>query len=351
MIAANATEPEMFSFFQLTPDLVCIAGKDGYFKSINNAVVETLGYSREELFARPIASFIHPDDSDVTGSRRKELLTGKTLMDFENRYIKKNGDIVWLHWTSIYSAEKEIVFAIAKDVTERKLKEKQIEEQYLRAETIARHFKTSLEKEKRSLATELHEELAQLASVAKMDIDTVRSNLPGVEKNTLDKIDHALVMLDLLISSIRKLSYSISPNMLHDLGLNETLQTLAEDFTAINGIPCFFESEINDKILTEEISIDLFRICQESLKNVALHSHANSVHVKLETNGQNLCLSIIDDGKGFEQEELDKSFGLASMRQRAASVNGELTIKSEMGKGTSVQVCIAISFDDNKLYQ
>ena len=117
----TSTNVELFTFFELTPDLVCIAGKDGFFKKINPAVINKLGYTAEELFVRPIASFVHPEDRGLTASTRQELLLGKALLNFVSRYITKANQIIWLEWTSIYFSEKEVVFAIAKDVTQRKL--------------------------------------------------------------------------------------------------------------------------------------------------------------------------------------------------------------------------------------
>src|SRR6478735_1115698 len=112
---------DMFTFFELTPDLVCIAGKDGYFRKVNSAVTAKLEYTIEELFSRPISSLIYYEDQELTHIRRTKLLEVKPLMNFENRYVTKSGKIVWLAWTSIYFPEKEVVFAIAKDITERKL--------------------------------------------------------------------------------------------------------------------------------------------------------------------------------------------------------------------------------------
>ncbi|MGZ5191664.1 MAG: PAS domain S-box protein, partial [Flavisolibacter sp.] len=77
----------MSPFFEMTPDLVCIADKEGYFKKINHSVIKKLEYTREELFARPISTFIHPDDKDITRSTREEMLNGTALINFQNRYI------------------------------------------------------------------------------------------------------------------------------------------------------------------------------------------------------------------------------------------------------------------------
>jgi PAS domain S-box-containing protein len=104
-------------FFEIAPDLICIAGFDGYFKKVNPAVSKTLGYSMEELFSRPISSFIHPEDHEVTIRRLSALSEGQSLTNFENRYVAANGSIVWLSWTSIPIMQDQLIFAIAKNVT------------------------------------------------------------------------------------------------------------------------------------------------------------------------------------------------------------------------------------------
>jgi PAS domain S-box-containing protein len=339
---SEQAELEMFRFFELTPDFVCIAGKDGFFRKVNRAVIDKLGYSEEELLAQPITSFIYASDRDGTVRRRAELLQGRTLMNFENRYVAKSGEIIWLHWTSVYVPEKEIVFALAKDVTERKAREREIEDNYRKFESLAHHFKTRLEKDKKHLATELHEELAQLASIARMNIASLTKYIAANDEEPQGKIEHSLVVLDLLIESIRRLSFSISPNMLDDVGLNETLGWLCQEFSRLSGINCTYESSYKDVQLKREIQLDLFRICQESLTNVMYHAQASSVKVRLEASEGEIRLTISDDGKGFHPERLVNSSGVDSMRKRAASIDGELAIQSEPGKGTGVSVTIAV---------
>ena len=107
-------------FFELSPDWLCIAGFDGYFKKINPAVSKSLGYSEEELYSRPINSFVHPDDQHQTEHRRDLIRKGLPLLNFENRYMTKTGDTVWLTWTSMPIKSGKVVFAIAKDITHRK---------------------------------------------------------------------------------------------------------------------------------------------------------------------------------------------------------------------------------------
>jgi PAS domain S-box-containing protein len=107
-------------FFELSQDLICIAGFDGYFKRINPTVSKTLGYTNEELFACPINSFIYIDDQDITAKKRNNLIKNTPLLNFENRYVTKTGEIVWLSWTSMPIKSESLVFAIAKNITHKK---------------------------------------------------------------------------------------------------------------------------------------------------------------------------------------------------------------------------------------
>lgn len=332
---------EMFTFFEMTPDLVCIAGKDGFFRNVNPAVIEKLEYTREELFARPISSFIHPEDQAVTGSRRTKLLHGQPLMNFENRYVSKSGKIIWLAWTSIYFPDKEVVFAIAKDITERKLIEKEIEEKYKKFKSLANHFKISLEEDKKYLAKELHDELAQLAAVVKMDMDWIINHDSGLSTDLKNRMEHASAISEMMILTIRRISFSISPNMLEDLGLIATLEWYCKEFTVLNGIQCEFEYDFNEEDLSNEIQLDFFRICQEALNNVIEHAQATSIAIKIYEEEGKIILSIHDNGIGFNINSESSSQGISHMKKRIASINGHLIINSEVGMGTLIHVQIS----------
>lgn len=331
-------ELEMFSFFEMTPDLVCIAGKDGFFRQVNAAVIEKLGYSEEELFSSPISTYIHPEDKSLTAKQRTKLLKGQALINFQNRYISKTGEIFWLEWTSIYIPDKELVFAIAKDVTKRKLAEKELEEKYNKFKSLATHFKQNIEKDKKSLAVELHEELAQLATVVKMDIDLVNAHLPELPPTIKQRMDHALMASDLMLNTIRRISFSISPNMIEDIGLDETIKWLCSEFSKLNSIPCLYKKNYEEKDLTHEVKLDFFRICQQALSNVMYHAHATNVKISIKDVGNQIQLTIADDGQGFHLKDKKNTAGLTSMRERAASINSRLMVESKPGKGTSICV-------------
>ena len=331
---------ELFGYFEKTPDLVCIADKAGYFKKINPAVIEKLGYTEEELFARPIASFIYSDDRDVTHNRRTTLLSGEVLHNFVNRYVKKDGDIIWLEWTSIYFSEKEIVFAIAKDITERKKMELEVEEKYRTFKNLASHFKSNIEKDRKYFAYELHEEVAQLAAAVKMDISWIANNANDLPGKLQSRLANAELLSELLIKKIQRIAFSISPQMVNLFNLHDAMQWLCSEFTILNNIPCHFESNVDDNCISTEIQIDFFRICQEALSNVTAHADATNVIIRIEDFDDQIQLSITDNGKGFSPCSQNGSSGLANMKSRAESINSKLTVKSEPGCGTAVTLHI-----------
>lgn len=331
-------ELEMLDLFELTPDLVCIAGKDGYFKKVNPAVLQKLGYTEEELFSRPISFNIHEEDREQTLNTRNEMLEGKALVNFQNRYIKKDGSIVWLQWTSIFLPGKDIVFAIAKDITESKQKEKEIEERFQAYKVMATHFKNRAEENRKYLAHELYEEIAQLSAVVKMNLAWMNQHLVDIADTVKQKMQEALQVSDMLIKSVRRVSFAMSPQMLEDLGFNATLEWECKEFAVLNGIPCTFKSSCSETSIPVPIRIDLFRISQEAFHNIMEHAEATAVHLSLKEEGDYVSLVITDNGIGFDVNKHIQSAGLQHIKQLAASIHAEVSIESKPGEGTTVAV-------------
>jgi len=312
---------DLLMLFETTPDLVCIADKSGFFKNFNPAVPETLGYSREELLAQPIANHMHPDDREMTLNRRAMLLNGETMVNFQNRYITKKGNVIWLEWTSVYLPEKELVFAIAKNITARKQMEQQVEEDFIKLKQKASQFKTNLERDRKYVAEELHEDLAQLATAIRVDMDWINSNIHTTIKSK-QRIEHALVTADMLVDTIKRISFSISPGMLDDLGLNATLEWYSEEYSSFNGIDCSFESDYNEDALSKEIRLDFFRICQEALANINHHAPATKVKISIKEKSGKIVLTI----DGIKTGEIVAP-GVISIQERVDSFGGNCVIE------------------------
>lgn len=130
-------EEERDRLFTLSPDLLCIAGVDGYFKRINPAFEETLGYTRRELLSKPFVEFVHPEDRAATISEVEKLGAGATTVLFENRYRCKDGTYVWLAWKAVPVVEEGLIYAAARNVTGQKRAEREIRTRARQQEAVA----------------------------------------------------------------------------------------------------------------------------------------------------------------------------------------------------------------------
>ncbi|MGH8549659.1 MAG: diguanylate cyclase domain-containing protein [Methylococcales bacterium] len=108
-------------FFEISIDLMCIAGVDGYFKRVNPAFTKVLGWSTEELLAKPFMEFVYPADREHTVNEAGRLASGIDTVYFENRYLKKDGSSAWLGWTCpAATPENGLLYAVARDISEQK---------------------------------------------------------------------------------------------------------------------------------------------------------------------------------------------------------------------------------------
>ena len=124
-------------------DMLCIAGTDGYFKRVNPAWEKTLGFARDELLARPYVEFIHPDDREETAARAGGLAKGKDIVSFENRFACRDGSYKWLFWKAAVDPDEQRVYAMARDVTERRRAEEALEENATRLALLVKELETA----------------------------------------------------------------------------------------------------------------------------------------------------------------------------------------------------------------
>lgn len=153
--SADASSSSLLErFFNLSLDLFCIAGFDGYFKRLSRAWETTFGYSSEELTSRPFIEFVHPDDREVTLAEAAKLETGVDTISFSNRYRAKDGSYRWLEWSSTTLPDEQLLLAVARDVTAQR---------ELQGELILLHRLTKILGEAEELDSALRETLTAIS--------------------------------------------------------------------------------------------------------------------------------------------------------------------------------------------
>src|SRR5213593_4236755 len=129
MTRRKKTDDELERLFQLSLDLLCIANTDGFFTRVNPAFERVLGYSREELLSRRFIEFVHPDDWPGTLREMANLKEGLPVVDFENRYRARDGTYRWLAWRAAPAPARDLIYAVARDITDLKRSQEQLARQ------------------------------------------------------------------------------------------------------------------------------------------------------------------------------------------------------------------------------
>jgi|GEM_PF-3319276 len=340
---------ELDQFFKVTLDLLCIANTDGFFLRLNPVAERILGYTLEELMARPFFSFIHPDDLDSTRQAVFTLVSQQRVLSFENRYRGKDGTYHWLDWSA--APVGNLIFAAAREVTERKLVEQSLQEnaRVLRQNQnelreLTGRLISAQEEERRHLARELHDDLTQRLAVLSIDAEKMEQQVlesPGPIKEKLGEMKNQLIKI---AGDINSLARQLHPSILDDLGLVRAIESECAAFLKREGIPVDFSHENIADILEKDVSLTLYRIVQEGLRNISKHACAEQVSVSLKSFSQEMRLSIQDNGIGFDLGEarVTPGLGLSSLRERVRFINGVFSIQSRPGEGTVITISVPI---------
>lgn len=137
-------EEENRNFFTLSLDMLCIAGFDGYFKKLNPSWEKTLGYTVQELCSKPFIEFVHPEDREKTVGESGKIATGMEAISFENRYLCKDGSYKWMLWSATPSLETELIYATARDITERRQMEEELKASEERFRSVTQTAKEAI---------------------------------------------------------------------------------------------------------------------------------------------------------------------------------------------------------------
>jgi signal transduction histidine kinase/ligand-binding sensor domain-containing protein len=203
-------------------------------------------------------------------------------------------------------------------------------------EAFARQLIGSQENERKRIAAELHDSLGQSLVLIKNWALLGMGAKDKAEANLQEISDTASEA----IREVREIAYNLGPYQLERLGLKNTIKEMVQKVADASPIHFHTDIEDIDRRLNREAEIGFFRIVQEAMSNVVKHSEATEAHVKIRTHNDQILLLLRDNGKGFDPELANKGFGLLGMQERVGLMHGELSVRSEIGNGTSVKVTL-----------
>lgn len=228
--------------------------------------------------------------------------------------------------------------ALQQDIAQRQAIEARLREHEQQLEELASELSLVEERERRRLATLLHDEIGQPLAIARIKLADAR----GQDADLTAVIDEALVLIGHALEQSRSLTSELSPPILYELGLEPALEWLVETTEQRHGIRGSYTSDGKHKPVSNEVQVMVFQAVREMLVNTAKHAAAKTVTVSTTCDGDQLVVEVFDDGRGFDPAALRSSpdaqpgFGLFSIRERLRHLGGTLEVRSRPGEGTHV---------------
>jgi signal transduction histidine kinase len=227
---------------------------------------------------------------------------------------------------------------VIQDITVSKKQQRQIEADRQQLESLAQELLMIEERQRRQIATTLHDSIGQSLVFAKRELSVL---LQKATSETQDSLRQICEQVADAIKQTRDLTFELSPSTLYTFGLQAAVEELAEQFSECEGFACRVECAQERMPLGEQMEAMLYRAIRELLVNVAKHAGAGSVMITLARNERVVTITVQDDGKGFDTAVLNGhsrecGFGLFSIRERLTRVGGKFSVESTAGRGTKI---------------
>ena len=357
--ALHENEKKFRNISEQLPIPICVFSEQGETRFLNNAFIDTFGYTKEDIPTRKEwLRKAYPDENYrnmVLAARelhaqRPELKTRTTLIcQFE--VTCKDGSKKHIEF-SASSGEKNL-YVVANDITGKVKAEQDLKESHRQLRELSSYLENIREEERKHISREIHDELGQQLTLLKLDLMQMSKKLNPEEKEMIEKMKQADQLLAETMKSVRKIATQLRPSILDNLGLVSALEWQSREFEKNFGIRCVFESLLYEPQFSTKQSNALFRIYQEALTNIARHSGATKVDAVLSQEENRFVLEIRDNGKGFNANEMahKKTLGLKGMQERALMIDGDFQIESAPGQGTYIQISIPILITNQEISQ
>jgi two-component system sensor histidine kinase UhpB len=310
------------------------------FLAVNDAALRLYEYTRDEFLSMTALALRPPEDH---ASFQAFLAREAGAVHYGTfRHLKKTGEPIDIagvgHLVGWRGRPARLVQI--NDITERLRTQqtlerlnRELELSHERLRALSRRLFEVQEDERRRLARDLHDDVGQALTALKIQLESFARSGGARIDECVDTVQHTL-------ERVRQLSLSLRPPQLDDLGLAAALRSHLDRQARVAAIQAHFETEEAPHELPPDIETACFRVAQEAINNVLRHARARNLWVRLFTAGGRLAISVRDDGRGFDLEEVRErsanggSLGLIGMEERMALAGGSFELRSAPGQGT-----------------
>ena len=351
--ALRAANGLLAAVFDRAPGGIALSDRGGRIVRANDAYAALVGLDAAMLPERGLDEWIEAADLARLRDGHARLLAGACdSFEADVRYRCPDGRRLWVaHFVSLilpaWRGERCFV-TIARDITARKRSEAESETARLELRTLYERLQSVRENERKALAREVHDQLGQILSAAKIDIKLLEDDLrdearPMLRGAMIGELGSASATLERAIGLVRAIATELRAPELDEQGLYVAITWHVHDFERRTRIACHVTFEPSRPHPSRAAAAALLRILQEAMTNVLRHAQATKVWVSLERRGGMLVLRVRDDGVGIDRAQLRRaSLGLQGMRERAELVDGKLLAGPLAPRGTLVSARVPL---------
>ncbi len=359
--ALRESEERFRTAFEEGTVAMALTAMDSTLLKVNSSFCRMLGFSASELVGRSFTEITHPDDraTNLAGTRR--LACGEiSSFHMEKRYIRKDGGVIWadMSTASVRDTNGRPLYCVThvQDITDRKQAEEalrslneQLELQVAqRTEALRRtvdrlrqltlDLSQAEDRERKRIADILHEDVQQTLAAARFHLNLLACGTYSVEESRAI-IEQIRQMLREAIERSRSLSHELSP-AIYQVELTEILGWLARQMREKHGLTVRMDPHGQVDSRSEPLKAFLYKVAQELLFNIVKHSGVREARICVRRVGPSIYLSVVDQGRGFNPEDLDRGagFGLLSIRERVGLLGGRMKIRSAPGRGSRILI-------------
>jgi PAS domain S-box-containing protein len=318
------------------PVMFILTDLQGSIVQTNAQTARHFGYSRQELTALPLVQLI-PDGMACTATP----FAPDTATPIELVCHRKDGSVFPgdAAFSRLHTPRSQLHMVVLSNLTEKRDTLKKLHDSSQLVRELAARNEATRENERKHIAREVHDELGQVLTALRMDLSLLKlqygSHIPELPRS----VDDMKSLVDRAITGVRNIAMNLRPEALN-MGLVPAMEWLRDEFTKHTGIRCVLAIDEIRVPMDEPRSMLIYRIVQESLTNISRYAHATTVKITLRVTDSIFCLSVQDNGTGFDVQAVQhrKTYGLLGMRERALTLGGDLKIESAAGCGTLIYV-------------